>query len=291
MSSERAVEFRVASEETEFEQVFRLNYRTFVEEIPQHAPNAGRRLVDRFHTENTYLVALAEERLVGMMAVRERRPFSLDEKLANLDDHLPSGRKPCEIRLLAVVPAYRNGRVFQGLLALLLDHARKRRLNLALISGTVRELKLYGRLGFVPFGPLVGPAKAQFQPMFLPLPGPELGDLDLQRLRPMGAYARPRSPGWTALVLADPGQDYVLYLTRAAPAPGSLRTARMSLDKAAPLPPECELDLPAGSYSIEWVDPDTGRGLGRGHCLHAGGSLLLTAPVVAEPLAVRVRRV
>ena len=42
--------FKVASADWEFEQIHRLNYRTFVEEIPQHASNPaggdhpGRRL-------------------------------------------------------------------------------------------------------------------------------------------------------------------------------------------------------------------------------------------------------
>lgn len=33
-----------------------LNYRTSVEEIPQHQPNANRQLVDRFHDDNVYVV-------------------------------------------------------------------------------------------------------------------------------------------------------------------------------------------------------------------------------------------
>src|SRR5262249_45735763 len=35
------------------------------------------------------------------------------------------------------------------------------------ISGTVRQQKLYKHLGFVPFGPLVGSKEAQYQPMYL----------------------------------------------------------------------------------------------------------------------------
>ena len=39
---------KLAETPAEREQVHRLNYETFVEEIPQHAPNPERRLVDRF---------------------------------------------------------------------------------------------------------------------------------------------------------------------------------------------------------------------------------------------------
>src|SRR6266513_242 len=169
MNAARSVGFKIASEESEFEQVFRLNYRTFVEELPQHPPNPEKRLVDRFHHENTYLIALDGDQLIGMMAVRDKRPFSLDEKLGNIDRYLPPGRKICEIRLLSVLPSHRNGMVFQGLLKLLLEYGKSQRYNLAVISGTVRQQKLYKHLGFVPFGPLVGSKEAEYQPMYLTL--------------------------------------------------------------------------------------------------------------------------
>src|SRR2546430_2383961 len=169
MNAARSVGFKIASEESEFEQVFRLNYRTFVEELPQHPPNPEKRLVDRFHHENAYLIALDADQLIGMMAVRDKRPFSLDEKLGNIDRFLPAGRKICEIRLLSVLASHRNGMVFQGLLKLLLEYGKSQRYNLAVISGTVRQQKLYKHLGFVPFGPIVGSKDAQYQPMYLTL--------------------------------------------------------------------------------------------------------------------------
>src|SRR5687767_6397184 len=92
--------YKVASEPAEFEQIHRLNYQTFVEEIPQHPPNPERCLVDRFHPENTYLIVLAGEALVGMLAMRDQRPFSLDAKLPVLDSYLPPHRSVCELRLL-----------------------------------------------------------------------------------------------------------------------------------------------------------------------------------------------
>lgn len=47
-----------------------------------------------------------------------------------------------------------------------------------LISATVRQLKLYGHIGFVPFGPLVGTPEAPYQPMYL---SREAGQLSLDR--------------------------------------------------------------------------------------------------------------
>jgi hypothetical protein len=169
MNRNPALNFKIASEPEEFDQIHRLNYQTFVEEIPQHHPNEDGRLVDRFHHENTYLICRCDDRLAGMMALRGKRPFSLDQKLENLDSYLPAGRCIIEVRLLSISKEHRNGPVLFGLLKLLGEHCIPRGYNLAIISGTLRQQKLYKHLGFVPFGPLVGPPGAQYQPMYLTL--------------------------------------------------------------------------------------------------------------------------
>lgn len=167
MSSRPPLVFKFASEDWEFEQIHRLNYRTFVEEIPQHQSSPSHRLVDKFHSENTYVICLCDNTLAGMLAIRGRRPFSLDHKLADLDSYLPAGRNICEIRLLAVERKFRGAQVLQGMLALVWQHGVENGYDLAIISGTTRQFKLYHHLGFVPFGPLVGTGDAQFQPMYV----------------------------------------------------------------------------------------------------------------------------
>ena len=162
------LDYRIA-DRSHFEAIHRLNYETFVEEIPQHAPNPARRLVDRFQDESTYVVCLFDGCLVGMVCGRCERPFSLDQKLADLDHWLPPHHRVVEVRLLAVTPAWRKTSVFRGLLAVLSDHFMAQGCDLAVISGTVRELKLYRHLGFVPFGDIVGTATASYQPMLLTL--------------------------------------------------------------------------------------------------------------------------
>jgi aspartate aminotransferase-like enzyme len=169
MKSESPLRFKIATEDWEFEALHRLNYKTFVEEIPQHASNAEQRLVDKFHAENTYAIALDGERLVGMVCGRTARPFSLDNKVPDLDVHLPHDRRVVEVRLLSVEKEYRNSTVFSKLVGLLAQHFRDLGFDLAIISGTLRQHKLYKHLGFVPFGPVVGTGDAQFQPMYLTL--------------------------------------------------------------------------------------------------------------------------
>lgn len=164
-----AIRFKIASEASEIEQIHRLNHATFAEEIPQHHRCDDGLLVDRFHDQNTYVIALDGDHLAGMLALRGARPFSLDSKLEDLDGYLPAGRSVCEIRLLAVRREHRNGPVFRGLIRLAAQHGLRQGWDLAVISGTVRQLKLYGHLGFQPFGPRVGTAEAPYQPMYLTL--------------------------------------------------------------------------------------------------------------------------
>jgi len=191
MSAQEPLVFKFASEDWEFAQIHRLNYRTFVEEIPQHQASPTQRLVDKFHAENTYLICLSQQKLAGMLAVRGHRPFSLDQKLPNLDAFLPAGRAVCEIRLLAIEKKFRGargGQVLQGILALLWQHGVEKGYDLAIISGTTRQQRLYQHLGFVPFGPLVGSGDAQFQPMYVTLETFEVTAREFLRSSPARSF-------------------------------------------------------------------------------------------------------
>jgi len=161
--------FKLASTPEELEQIRALSYDTFVEEIPQHPTRGDHRHTDKFEGENTYFIGLDRGRLIAMMALRARRPFSLDQKLEDLNSYLPPHQSPCELRLMAVRPEYRKRRVMTRLLALAWKVCRHRGFDLGIISGTTRELGLYRHMGFVPFGPLVGTPGAYYQPMFLTL--------------------------------------------------------------------------------------------------------------------------
>lgn len=166
--------YKIADTENEFEQISILNYNTFVREIPQHVPNADGKLIDRFHDQNTYVIGLDGDRVIAMVAVRTERPFSLDEKIVNLDVHVPEEmiaqrNRWCEVRLLAIEPAYRKSRVFVQLLDALIVHAIEKGLMYALISATTREQRLYAHMGAEPFHEPVGTAEAMYVPMIIRL--------------------------------------------------------------------------------------------------------------------------
>ena len=161
------LQFKIASEKGEFDQIYALNYETFAEEIPQHDKNDERLLVDKFNEENTYIICLDSGELVGMLAVRDRRPFSLDRKIPGLDSYLPKFRSACEIRLLAIKKDRRNRKVVLGLFTSLAAWCEEGGYDIALISANVEREKLYKNLGFTPFGPRVGKEGALYQPMYL----------------------------------------------------------------------------------------------------------------------------
>ncbi len=169
MISRVPLTFKIATEQWEYDQIHKLNYRTFVEEIPQHQKNPEKTLVDEFHKDNRYIICLRGSQLIGMVAIRGNRPFSLDRKLRNLDSYLPECSSIVEIRLLSVERGYRKGHVLKGLLSNLMEQVEKHEYDLAIISAALSQMRLYEHLGFVPFGPLVGEEAAMFQPMYLTL--------------------------------------------------------------------------------------------------------------------------
>jgi len=160
------LQFKIAETREEFDQINKLNYKTFLEEIQQHPQNPKKYLVDKFHTENTYIICLENGIVIAMVSVRGNRPFSLDEKVQGLDSFFHADFKPCEIRLLSIESNRRSGRILQGLLTKLALVCIKKGFDIALISGIVAQEKLYLRLGFLPFGDPVKNGQVYYQPMF-----------------------------------------------------------------------------------------------------------------------------
>lgn len=171
MSNNDSLIFKVASEPWEFEQIHKLNYETFVDEIPQHQTNEQRMLVDKYHQENTYVICVRDKEVLGMIALRDKRPLSLDTKLENMEAYLPPFKTVLEYRLLAVKKEHRNSAIFTGIMKKAFDMAIKGDYDIAVISGTTRQARLYKHLGYKPFGPLVGKQDALYQPMYIDIAG------------------------------------------------------------------------------------------------------------------------
>lgn len=159
--------FKRAETRQEFDQIHRLNKRTFVDEIPQHDDPGAAALVDKFHHKNAYFIVLRDDRVIGMVSAHDQPPFSVADRLPDPAVLTREGARPLEVRLLAIEPAERNSTMFFGLVYSLYEHARANGYTHLIISGIETRRELYERLGFVPLGPAVPCGKAAFVPMAL----------------------------------------------------------------------------------------------------------------------------
>jgi hypothetical protein len=96
-------------------------------------------------------------------------------------------------------------------------------------------------------------------------------DLDFLRMRPMPEIMSGLAEGVAAHVLADPGRSYAVYVD------GS---------EAVGL----RLDMPAGPYRVEWLNPKTGDMAGAQGIVHQGGVAALIAPAGLGEAALRIVR-
>ncbi|MGH7959116.1 MAG: hypothetical protein ACREH8_19210, partial [Opitutaceae bacterium] len=97
-----------------------------------------------------------------------------------------------------------------------------------------------------------------------------LHSFDLASLRP-DPHVVKENPGVVPRALSVPGKAYAVYLEGRSPA-------------------DLGLDLPAGRWKAEWIDPIDGRLAKTEDIDHGGGLKRLTSPQFAESVALRVRR-
>jgi hypothetical protein len=175
--------FKQAETADEFDQIFHLNHAVFSGELEQHPAQPGERLVDKFHDKSRYVIALAGDRVVGMISVHDQPPFSVAAKLAD-PSVLDSYGRLLEVRLLAVDPAHRNGVVMAGLMLGVYEHARD--FDSMVISGHVDRASVYHELGFSDLGPPVASGEAMYVPMAI-----RVADLAERQARWQRRLARP----------------------------------------------------------------------------------------------------
>ena len=97
-----------------------------------------------------------------------------------------------------------------------------------------------------------------------------LNSFSLTKLRPDSSTVR-HAGGAYARVLSDPGREYAIYLDGNGPA-------------------EVTLDLPAGRYSGEWINPETGSAERSESFSHATGEKILRAPEFRNGIALKLKR-
>ena len=162
---------KIAEYSQEYDQINQLNYQTFVEEIPQHSAhqNSNQILVDKFDDQNSYFIAKSNNNVIGMLAFRSQRPFSLDFTIPDLDKYIHNENKYCEVRLLSVKKEFRNSNVALSLITTLIEYAMDRGCNAALISAYKKQIPLYRKFGCKSFSQPTIINNLEFQPMYVEL--------------------------------------------------------------------------------------------------------------------------
>ncbi len=158
--------FKPAQTAEEYAQVHRLNYKTFVRELPQHSDPGTEQLVDKFHDRNTYYVAVYDDRVVGMISGHDQAPFSVADKMTDKRPLSLLGPRPFEVRLLAVEPEHRHRYVVTGLMWAIFRFAENNGYSHLLISGVADKSGMYEKLGFLPLGPGVRSGEVTYVPMW-----------------------------------------------------------------------------------------------------------------------------
>lgn len=111
--------------------------------------------------------------------------------------------------------------------------------------------------------------------------------LDFVHLQPAGKLVSGVSEGASLRMLAAPGKEYAAYLHHSA-APEWKDSKRLN---SGEFQDSFTLEAPAGAYEVEWLDPESGKALGKEMNRHAGGAMHLTSPEYARDLAMRMKMV
>lgn len=105
---------------------------------------------------------------------------------------------------------------------------------------------------------------------------------DFIRMKPGPADLVKVPAGYTARALLDPGRAYAIYLR----SPVKAQSTEPSSAGRAWL----EIDLPAGRYRAEWLDPTSGKIVASETLPHDGGVRKLAPPPFSQDIAMRLRR-
>jgi hypothetical protein len=144
--------FSLVNQPETIEQIHRLLYRTFVVEIGQYPDSGTGRHIDKFHHKNTYLVAMRDGVVKGMLAVHDQPPFSVADAMTCKEVLERLRPKLLEVRLLAVEMEDRGRQILAGFMWALHQYTVRKGYRYLTISGLVERQKMYLRCGFRPLG-------------------------------------------------------------------------------------------------------------------------------------------
>jgi len=198
----RDLEVRFAEGEQDLQQVWRLNYETYVRELGQEQvpPDiaASGMLPDKLRDHTVYVIALHKGELVGMVAITlPTGPFSIESSLSDpsvldgIRDQTMEGRR------LAVKRAYRGKGVMLRMADFTLQWGFPQGYRHSIISALDRQIPTYTRLGYQEFDRPFVKGDCTYHPMMCNLDRFMSPDIDKAKLPLAAATVQQldRTPG------------------------------------------------------------------------------------------------
>ncbi len=114
-----------------------------------------------------------------------------------------------------------------------------------------------------------------------------MASFEFTRMSPFaGVSVRGRAPNVYVRCIAEPGRQYALYLHHSTGGRSAAYTAVPGRYEET-----VELEMPAGSYRAEWIDPANGQEISSATVEHRGGGCALVTPGHSFDVALRVTRI
>lgn len=163
------LQIKIADSEDEYRQIAELNHQTYVDELKQEsAPRSQRRLVDKYHDTNVYLVAKRGDEVIGMVFITlPQQPFSIEGSLTDTSALSGIRHQTVELRRLAVKKEHRHGRVMLRLFEFGFRYCEARGLHYAIISALEQQRRLYKKLGAWDIGAPFTKGECTYYPMMM----------------------------------------------------------------------------------------------------------------------------
>jgi len=113
------------------------------------------------------------------------------------------------------------------------------------------------------------------------------GELDFIQMKPSNHLLKSSAYGnATIRILAEEGYQYLLYINSSH----SEKAGQPESENIKNISVQIAIELPAGNYKCEWIDPVTGNRTQFLIRKHSGGEYLLKTPAVGEDLALIITR-
>lgn len=117
--------------------------------------------------------------------------------------------------------------------------------------------------------------------------GTFIRSFDFVRMKPSDNLVRSGREGETSIrVLAEPARQYAAYLHHSAPPAWKDKKRTNTGEFSAAF----SIEVHAGEYRAEWIEPATGKSLRTNALRHPGGALALATPRHAQDIALRLVR-